>query len=493
LYPNGANNRPPAHLAAGITIASGQIKPLNSAGNVDTNAGKIVLLSSGMSNVTQEWATKGTNNFKNIANADPSKNPHVTIVDGAIGGQDAPTWTNVSSANWQLVITQRLVQAGVTTNQVQVIWLKQAIANESGALTNHARLLQGYVETIVRNAKLLFPNLKLVFVSSRTRAYVAGAGLNPEPFAFETGYAFKWMIENQINGFSGLNFDPAKGAVVAPYLSWGPYIWADGTTTRSDGFNWLCSDLESDFTHPSPYGGVPKVAAQLLAFFKTDPVATPWFLKSSGGPPPGCTALADATNGPAPLLVHFTGATTGAVTQVVWTFDDGDFSVSQNPSKIFKSPGAYTARVAATDASGNTAQSSIVITVNATFDSWRAEKFTAAELANPAISGATANPDGDAFPNLLEYAMGLEPKTADSSHVLATSMSNGVFTISYPHFKPATDAPLTLEISSDLSQWNSIAPSRVTDQGPFETLFVDVSVVQSVARFFRLRGSFAGP
>ncbi len=44
------------------------------------------------------------------------------------------------------------------------------------------------------------------------------------------------MIENQINGAGNLNFDPAKGQAVAPWLSWGPYQWADGVNPRSDGF-----------------------------------------------------------------------------------------------------------------------------------------------------------------------------------------------------------------------------------------------------------------
>src|SRR5437764_13452419 len=47
LYPNGGNNRPWAHLAAGMRIATNGIEPLNASGNVDTNAGKIVLLSIG--------------------------------------------------------------------------------------------------------------------------------------------------------------------------------------------------------------------------------------------------------------------------------------------------------------------------------------------------------------------------------------------------------------------------------------------------------------
>src|SRR5256714_8920318 len=103
LYPNGANTRPPPHDAAGVRIATNEIVPLDASGNTDTNNGKIVLLSLGVSNTTQEWAS-GDNVTHNITNAfeyradlDPSKNPQLVIVDGAFGGQDAITWTNPAS------------------------------------------------------------------------------------------------------------------------------------------------------------------------------------------------------------------------------------------------------------------------------------------------------------------------------------------------------------------------------------------------------------
>ena len=83
LYLNGTNTRPPAHEAAGLDIAT----------MLSTNTGTNVLLSIGMSNTTQEFASKGPGAFKPRADADPAKNPRLVIVDGAQGGQDATTWT----------------------------------------------------------------------------------------------------------------------------------------------------------------------------------------------------------------------------------------------------------------------------------------------------------------------------------------------------------------------------------------------------------------
>src|SRR5258706_4911900 len=173
LYPNGANTRPPAHEAAGMRIATNEVVPLDASGSTDTNNGKIVLLSLGVSNTTQEWASGDnvthniTNAFKYRADQDPSKNPQLVIVDGAFGGQDAITWTNPASANWAMVITQRLVAVGVTTNQVQALWLKQALVapHNYGSFSGHAPGLPGYPGILLRIAKAKYPNLKLAYLS----------------------------------------------------------------------------------------------------------------------------------------------------------------------------------------------------------------------------------------------------------------------------------------------------------------------------------------
>jgi hypothetical protein len=366
LYPNGSNTRPGVHNAAGLALAS-QVQPLDSLGRPDTANGKIVMISVGMSNATQEFASKGTQTFEMLADADPERNSRLVFVDGAQSGQDAPTWLDPSAVTWTIV-NERLAAAGVTPQQVQVAWLKQALIDPSiyGAFPAHAHTLQANLETIIRNIKSNYPNIKLTYLSTRTRAYT-NTFHSPEPFAYETGFAVKWAVEDQIKGLGNLNFDSTKGAVVAPFICWGPYIWADGLDPRSDGFTWLCSDLEADFIHPSATGGVPKVADQLLAFFKTDPTATPWFLKKTGpGQPPRVTASATPSSGTTNLSVQFTANASdpdGTVVSYVWTFDDGTFSYSQNPVKLFSAPGTYNAHLTVADNDGDFARATVPVSV----------------------------------------------------------------------------------------------------------------------------------
>ncbi|HXJ41339.1 MAG TPA: hypothetical protein VNH18_18805, partial [Bryobacteraceae bacterium] len=305
LYPNGANTRPLAHEADGLDIALNQVMPLASDGSTNSTSGKVVMTSIGMSNTTDEFNNFGSFSFEQRANADLAKNPRLIIVDGAQSGQDATDWTNVNAATWATVDT-RLAAAGVTSNQVQVVWMKQALAHVAnyGAFPTHAQKLQGMLEQIARNAHIRFPNVKLLYISSRTRAYTADSTtLNPEPFAYEAAWATKWTIQDQINGTNNLNYNPTNGPVVAPWLSWGPYLWTDGQRPRSDGLVWVCSnvnsDVQSDFTHPTDSGAF-KVSSQLLAFFKTDPTATPWFLKKTLSPPT-LSVSANTSNGVAPL------------------------------------------------------------------------------------------------------------------------------------------------------------------------------------------------
>lgn len=273
LYPNGENSCPPNHLALGSAFAA-EITPLDAEGIANSTQGKIVLLSIGMSNTTQEFS-----GFKLLADSDPAKNPRLVIVDGAQGGQTASAISD-PNANFWTVVGQRLSSAGVTPMQVQVAWVKEANAGPTQAFPVHAQMLQSNLESIARILKSKYPNIRIAYFSSRIYAgYAQGVStLNPEPYAYESGFAVKWLVEKQIGGDPTLT--PSGLNPQAPWIAWGPYLWADGLTPRlTDGLVWECSDFAPDGTHPAASGRT-KVASLLLNFFKTEPTAVPWFLKS---------------------------------------------------------------------------------------------------------------------------------------------------------------------------------------------------------------------
>ena len=263
LYAGGVNHPPPAHLKAGLEIAR-RVAPLD---------GKIVLLSIGMSNTTQEFQA-----FQKLAAADTALNPKLMIVDGAQGGQAADTTANPTANFWN-VVEERLSAAGVTAKQVQVVWLKQAIIQPERPFPTEAKKLQGYIADTLHNLSDRYPNLKIAYLSNRIYAGYASSPLNPEPHSYESGFAVKWAIAGQIAGDPELNYDPGRGRVRSPWLAWGPYLWADGLKGRKDGLKYLRDDLSpADGTHPS-MAGREKVAKMLLDFLKLEPTSRPWFVR----------------------------------------------------------------------------------------------------------------------------------------------------------------------------------------------------------------------
>src|SRR6185436_9485091 len=110
-------------------------------------------------------------------------------------------------------VDRRLQAAGATRAQVQTAWIKQANAGPSQGFPKYAQELQAHQAKIVRLMHERFPNLKMVYLSSRTFGGYATTRLNPEPYAYESGFSVKWLIEEQIKGDKELNYDAKKGAV----------------------------------------------------------------------------------------------------------------------------------------------------------------------------------------------------------------------------------------------------------------------------------------
>ena len=278
LYGQNSNRPPRSHLAAALREGK-LVRPLRADGEPDER-GLIGFLAIGFSNTFHEFRE-----FVDLARRDGRASPSVRAVNGAqlhIGSGDwAASHDSSGRAHpdpWN-VLDERLEHSGVTEPQVQAAWIKLTSREPGtlGAFPLHAQQLTRDLRAIVRLLKCRFPNLRLAFLSSRIFAGYARTPLSPEPYAYESAFSVRWLIQEQIGGSEGLNYDPARGAVSSPLLLWGPYLWAlinRGKKNRDLG--WTRGDFAEDGTHPSA-AGARKVARRLLTFMKTNAVARPWF------------------------------------------------------------------------------------------------------------------------------------------------------------------------------------------------------------------------
>jgi len=415
LYPNGSNVRPSAQDSYGVGLARG-IQPLDANGN-PSPTGKYVLLAVGESTLQNEF-----NRFLPIANADPAKNPNLVMVNGAQGGATPNQFTSTTSPYWATTLNNYLPQNGVTAKQVVAAFIEDTDGIATGTFPSDMITLQSHYETMMQTMLTLFPNLKMVYFG--TRVYggysngVAGAA-NPEPYAFEVGYAVKWAIQDQLNGNANLNYNPALGPVVAPWMSWGSYYWSNGMLGRNDGLVWDCEDFSADGTHPSSTYGQVKVATAILTLLKTDNTTIPWYLA------PSLALTSTAGNNqsgsagtllPAALTVLASNLNGGAPEPgVSVSFSDGGVG------------GTFGTPVATTDANGNatttytlpaTAQT---VTINATSAGYTSASFTETATAPVlALTPAAGNNQSGGTGTLLPAAL----------TVLATSGGNPVSGVS---------------------------------------------------------------
>lgn len=278
LYPGGSNVRPPTHESDGLALAN-NIVPLDANGN-SSPTGKYVLLSIGVS-ISRTMFSQ----FQLTEQADPSLNSHLVIVNGAIDGTDSPNWANYNDGSWQTILNFYLPYQNVTANQVVAIWAMIPHSQPKGTYPSDMSQQISDVTSAIQNMQRYFPNLKLLYLEGM---HYGGYAVNnpiilPEPYAYETGFAMQSIIASQINGAANLNYNPNNGPVVAPWISWGTYDWANGMLANGSGYNpsagleWSCTDLGPDGVHASTVGK-NKDAALITNFFKQDETITPWYL-----------------------------------------------------------------------------------------------------------------------------------------------------------------------------------------------------------------------
>jgi hypothetical protein len=286
LYENGSNQIPADHLADGLRFAQ-RIEPLDANGQPSPD-GKIGLITIGNGDTDRVICSpfRGvpceSGSFTSMVANNPRVNPAVAVVNAAY--DDFTLTNNHLTPVLDNVKVQQLDPAGLTEQQVQVAWLQMSYEHPSVdidcACGSDYNLKVDIGETL-RALNARYPNLHIAYLSSRPFAGYSPDAWNTEPFAYDTAITMRIMIFDQLEQvrYNAVWNDTRVGPInynkgEAPWIAWGPYMWANGTTPRSDGLTWQPEDYDGEFLSAQ---GAHKAATLLFDFLMTDPTARLWF------------------------------------------------------------------------------------------------------------------------------------------------------------------------------------------------------------------------
>jgi hypothetical protein len=229
----------------------------NGAPDVTPADGRIVIIAISMSNGRLEFQK-----YMDLYAGHPDASPAIGLVNCAQGGNALERWLELQSL-WD-DCRGRIAAAGFSPDQVRVVWAKNA-----NQFTQHGLTLPDpgadYYD-LVENIDALseriggeFPSVQAIFHTSRIYAgWAVAQSSRGEPMSYEGGFAVNAAIERW----------QAGQLPDAPWIGWGPYLWANATTPNGQGVFWTPEDFRDGGTdhHPSD-AGQTKVADALHAFF----------------------------------------------------------------------------------------------------------------------------------------------------------------------------------------------------------------------------------
>jgi hypothetical protein len=200
-------------------------------------------------------------------------------------------------------------------------------------------------------------------------------------------------------------------------------------------------------------------------------------------------------------------ATTSAGQAVTYTVVSGPATISGDTLTI---TGTGTVVVSATAAGNGTYASyssteTLTVTAGATltFTQWEEQPgfFSAAQMANAAISGPTDTPQNDGVPNLLKYVYNINPAVAMTATDYAampvtdvdttTTPGTTYLTLTYRQFAKLTGVTIQVQTSTDLQNWTTVTPSiskqTGTDPNTGDPIILDeVNTNGQASEFIRL-------
>jgi hypothetical protein len=185
------------------------------------------------------------------------------------------------------------------------------------------------------------------------------------------------------------------------------------------------------------------------------------------------------------------GSQNPAAVTVAWTRVSGPGAVvfgsagQVSTTANFTVPGVYVLRLTATGTV--TVSDDVTVVVAETYDAWAVRVLGSAD---PLVTGMSRDPDADGIVNLLEFALGMDPRASSTNGLPVVSAEGGVLAISYTRYAGA-GLTYIAEVSDDLVTWSSgtVVESRVSVSGAVETWRAVETrpMAGSVRRYMRVR------
>jgi cyclophilin family peptidyl-prolyl cis-trans isomerase len=187
----------------------------------------------------------------------------------------------------------------------------------------------------------------------------------------------------------------------------------------------------------------------------------------AGASPPGTLVIAKAT----------AGVTLGNLTQ---TYDGNPkaASASTSPAGLSvsltyngsstapSSHGSYAVAATVNDANYNGSNSSALIIQGQSIAGWRAQHFSPEQIT-AGLAADDADPDGDGWKNLAEYALGMNP-TSRNPALLPVRDANGL-TLTFTRPKDMPDVTYGAQSTDNFDGWDALTLELVSD-GPVQTM-----------------------
>lgn len=254
FFPGGTLTENPAstHFKKGKNFAK-NLQPLDSLGNINYDGGVVLMGGFGPS-VPGHMLDHFVPIVRDTADDTYLTNICFDAINMGAGGKGLDYAIGADSTKYWNQMLKKIDTKGYTAEQLQVGWMYfndkyDSLGAESTFPESPERIaddLAYYLSELMER----FPNIKIMFVSGRHYGGFADSTLEQypaigEPASYWNNFAVKWLIERQIVGNPALKYF-GTGAKV-PFITWGPYYWADGGIPRAtDGVLYQCSDFSDE-------------------------------------------------------------------------------------------------------------------------------------------------------------------------------------------------------------------------------------------------------